>query len=166
MCAVGITRLSQREREMFPNMQIWRKVPNPMPIFSFKENEKEQKNLPEVGGISQGDQELGYRSPARAPSRGQGKSCKQTPGTPAKALRSGLAGPLPGGGVQMQLGSLFSARVSLIFFKSPRICLSNSRRACSSPALHSQNPRPGFVSLLTLSLHSAGSPRIHPICPH
>lgn len=39
------------------------------------------------------------------------------------------------GGANMSLGAPSSARVSLIFFESPRICPSSSLRACSSPAL-------------------------------
>lgn len=45
--------LSEKEK-MFPNMQNWRKVPSPMPIFSFKENEKEEREPPQSWGCQSG----------------------------------------------------------------------------------------------------------------
>lgn len=65
---------------------------------------------------------------------------ERTPGTPVTALRSGLVAPLPG---VCKRGSAPPSQPEVLrsFSKSPKMCPSTSRRACSSPGLaHTLSP--------------------------
>lgn len=110
--------------------------------------------------------------PARAPTRGQGKSCKQNSWHPSygPSLESRRLNPW---GVQTRLGTpLLSPRFSDLFRSHPK-CVPPVLAAPAAPrALRTPrdpgplNVLPRFMSLLALSLLGASCPGAHPTHPH